>query len=110
MVKPRQRIDAVLIDDDFLVHATWQSLAKLKGKVLKTFTTIEEFMEISKEFEPEVSIFVDSNLAGGVKGETESQKIAKLGFKNIFLATGSEPSSFGAMPWIKAIVGKEPPW
>jgi hypothetical protein len=33
-----------------------------------------------------------------------------LGFSEIYLATGHQASLFGSMPWIKSIVGKEPPF
>jgi hypothetical protein len=49
-------------------------------------------------------------LGGGNKGEEISKKIYEMGFKDIYLATGYEPNAFPAMPWIKGIIEKEPPW
>src|SRR3990167_124965 len=55
-------------------------------------------------------IFIDSDLNDTVRGQDFAQELYKKGFTNIYLATGYRIADFGEMPWIKAVVGKEPPF
>ncbi len=54
--------------------------------------------------------YIDSNLSNGVKGEDVAWILSKRGFSNLYLATGFNASEFRPMTWIKAVIGKEPPW
>ena len=62
----------VLIDDDSLVHMTWELLAKKQGIELHTYFSIEEFLKQCQNYDKSTEIYIDSNLSDGVKGEIES--------------------------------------
>ena len=98
----------VLIDDDEMVHLFWKVEAKKYGVNLETFYSVDKFLKASSEMNKDCDIYVDSNLADNLKGEIESEKIAKEGFTNIYLATGYSPDHFKKPEWIKSIVGKRP--
>jgi hypothetical protein len=49
-------------------------------------------------------------LGDGIKGEEVSELIHARGFKKIYLATGRAEDSFGEMPWISGVVGKDAVW
>lgn len=100
--------DCILIDDDEIVQTFWKLEAKLKGKRLKTFTRFAEFNKDKSNISKNTPIYIDANLANGERGEVISQKVYELGFENLYLATGQDPSDFPPMPWLKGIVGKEP--
>ena len=100
--------NAALIDDDALVHMTWKMVAKQSGITLRTFKTPEAFL--AADIAKDAAIYIDSDLGNGIKGEKIAEKLFADGYKNIVLATGHAPDSFPAMPWIKQIIGKEPPW
>ncbi|MFH0799592.1 MAG: hybrid sensor histidine kinase/response regulator [Pseudomonadota bacterium] len=102
--------DAILIDDDDLVHINWKMAAKRKNKIVRVYAGPDEFWKESELFSKNTPIYVDSNLAGGVKGEDISRMMGKKGFSNLHLATGCDASQFDEMPWLKSIVGKNPPW
>lgn len=105
------RPDYVLIDNDALVHQTWSLAAKQHGKALMKFFSVDEFLVVSDDFDRTTPIYVDSDLGDGIKGEEMARYIHSSGFQSIYLQTGSSLKSFTApMPWIKAIVGKTPPW
>lgn len=101
-------IDAVLIDDQDMIHKTWQMMAKIKKINLASFHTPEEFFAKCGALDKNCRIFIDSNLADGVKGEVIAKDIYAKGFERIYLATGSDKSEFPPMPWIMDIVGKQP--
>ena len=103
-------VDAVLIDDDLLIHLTWKSVAKAAGKSLLCFASVDEFIKNTQNLPRDTVIYVDSNLGKGIKGEVAAEKISELGFAHICLATGYSADSFSKFPWIKQIVGKDPPW
>ena len=98
----------ILIDDDKMVHLFWEMEAKKQGSMLKTFFSVAEFLEVSDNINKKSNIFVDSNLADNLKGEIESEKIAKEDFPNIYLATGYSADDFEKPSWVKDIVGKRP--
>lgn len=102
--------DAVLIDDDKLVHDSWKIAAKKANKKLHTYFQHQDFLKDGKNFSKETLIYIDSNLAAGIKGEDIAWMINKKGFVNLYLATGYNTQDFEPMPWIKKIVGKNPPW
>lgn len=102
--------EAVLIDDDTLVHLAWQIAARQSKKQLRVFKNPDEFLLNADQIELSTPIFIDSNLGGGHKGEDFAKQIYSAGFMSIFLSTGADPKSFSGMPWIKKIIGKDPPW
>ncbi|MBL7544085.1 MAG: sensor histidine kinase [Bdellovibrionaceae bacterium] len=108
--KPKILVDGILLDDDRLVHACWEFEAKNRGKKFVSFYTPKDFFEVSSQYDYTSKIYIDSNLGGGLKGEDIGKKAADIGFTNIYLCTGYQPSDFPPMSWIKGIVGKEPPF
>lgn len=102
--------DAILIDDDTLMHTTWKMSAKTASKKVLCFATFEEFWTRIDEFDPATPIYIDSNLGNGVKGENVSRHIKDKGFQQIYLATGSAPEHIVSRPWITKIVGKAAPF
>lgn len=98
----------VLIDDDELMHMSWQLEANKKNIKLDSFKTIDEFIEKSHLYPKETNIYIDSNLADNVSGEIESERIYHAGFTELYLATGYSPGNIKKPNWIKAILGKRP--
>jgi signal transduction histidine kinase/CheY-like chemotaxis protein len=99
----------VLIDDDRLVHINWTSYCEKHSLPFCAFKSINAFLDASGAFDKASSrIFIDSNLGDGIKGEIESEKIFKLGFANLYLATGYEKDSIQKPAWIKEVYSKSP--
>ncbi len=105
-----RRTASVLIDDDPLVQKVWLMVAKSKGVPLAVFSSPAEFDSSTEVANTASTIFIDSELADGVKGEEFAERLHTRGFANLYLATGKSPDSFPPMPWIKGVVGKEAPW
>lgn len=104
------RPDAVLIDDDHLVHTVWKVAASANGKTLGAFSTPREFLAIVGRLDKTTPIYVDSKPGGGIRREDFAKDLHAQGFRNLYLATGRQPDSLPPMPWIKEIVGKKAPW
>ncbi|HFD2301594.1 TPA: hypothetical protein ACF2PY_003198, partial [Legionella pneumophila] len=51
-----------------------------------------------------------SDLGNNVRGEDCAKLLFDKGFIDVHLATGHSRDRFSQMPWIKSIVGKEPPF
>jgi signal transduction histidine kinase len=100
--------DTILIDDDELVRMVWDSKAKEKGVEFKSYADPSEanFEGLNKE----ACIYIDSNLANGLKGEELALKLFNDGFKNIYMATGYNPEDFKDLTFLKGVIGKSPPW
>lgn len=110
VIQPAAKYDAVLLDDDNLVHTVWQMEAKSRDKRLLTFTEPKSFLDELFKIDKDSPIFIDSNLGNGVAGESLVAQVKKLGFKEIHIATGYEPDSFAQIPGITSIVGKGHPF
>ena len=100
---------AILIDDDPLVRGAWLIRAKGAGVTIAVYESADAFRKIQGAVPLSLPIFVDSNLGDGIKGEVFAKELSEKGFTALYLATGYPPSYFKAMPWIKAIVTKDPP-
>jgi signal transduction histidine kinase len=107
-----EKWDAVLIDDDFVVRLKWKDSAEEYEKKIRIFSSAQEFYEAMSGIAFETPIYIDSQLANEIRGEEESKTIVAKGFKEIYLATGYDPSKFSQekLSWIRAVVGKTPPW
>ena len=103
-------IDAILIDDDLLVHATWELSAIKNNKSIQIFHSPNEFFAQSNRVPYKTPIYIDSNLSKGLKGELVAKEIHNEGFENIYLTTGFNKHDFVPMYWIKGILDKAPPW
>ncbi len=106
----KTRWDAVLIDDDPLAQATWRMTASKLGKSFRAFSTAAEFLAAVEEIDRGTPVYVDAELAGGVKGSLESRRIRDKGFAEVYLATGHDPAAFADLEYLSGVVGKEPPW
>ncbi|MBU0505667.1 HAMP domain-containing histidine kinase, partial [bacterium] len=108
--KTDQNCDAILIDDDYLVHTSWNIIAKRCGKIIRCYADPKDFVTNSKNINKSTPLYIDSNLGDDVKGEELAKEYFEQGFENIYLATGYSVEDFPNMPWIKGVVGKEPPF
>ena len=106
----RERLDAVLIDDDPLACMTWKMTASRLGKKFRAFASTKEFFEEAGGIDRETPVYVDAELSDGAKGDVESLKIHELGFVEVYIATGHEPEKFSGLPHLRSVVGKAPPW
>lgn len=102
------RIDAILIDDDELVRMTWQFAAKEKSKIVKVFSSFEEFKINQATLNKRTSLYIDSNLGNRIKGEDLVNEISEMGFESIYITTGSSKEEIKKSPLIKGIIGKDP--
>jgi len=102
----------ILIDNDKFICIAWKLKARESNVDLHIFNAIDDFLNSATNFSFCDQIYVDSDLGNGIKGEIESRKIYDLGFKNIYIATGHEPSSFDTskLTWIKEVISKMPPF
>ncbi|MCB0404804.1 MAG: hypothetical protein KDD51_08450 [Bdellovibrionales bacterium] len=102
--------ETILIEDDPLVRNMWRLAAKSENQTLRVFEQPSDFFRAAHLVSLKSRIYVDVELANGERGEKISRQIADLGFTNIFLTTGHPTWRFGALPWVRGIIGKAPPW
>lgn len=102
--------DAVLIDDDMLVHTVWKIAARTAKVDLLCFYSAESFDAHDGHVHPETPIYVDYELGDGLSGEAVTKELNRRGFGNLFLATGHAPGKFPEAGWLQGVVGKEPPF
>ena len=103
-------VTSILIDDDELIRLTWAQSAKKNNIDLKVYSEPSLFIKESTNFDKNVSIYIDSNLGNGIKGEVVAKEIHDLGFKNIYMSTGYESSHFEEMTHIRKVISKTAPW
>ncbi len=98
--------ELVLIDDDPLIIRTWSYGAKREGYKISCFGTIDEFISEIFLYRRSILIFVDSLLGDGLLGEKESERIFKMGYKNIHITSGRPIEEIRMRSWIRGVVGK----
>jgi two-component sensor histidine kinase len=105
---PQKIYDAILIDDDPLIHTVWQMYAHAKNKTLLALSSPKEFKEQLSLIDPISPLFIDSNLGDNIKGEVVAKEFFELGFKNISITTGYNAESIVSAPYIRQVLGKDP--
>lgn len=110
--------ECILIDDDVLVHLSWKMAAKPLLRVVESFRDPDVFFLRAQEFDRKTPIYVDLNLGNNHSGQDVCRRIHELGFEVIYISTGysaGNPAvSFSKLlerlPFLKGIVGKDPPF
>jgi hypothetical protein len=105
-----QKPDAVLLDDDDLVHFAWDLSAQALGKKLDIFSEPGKLFAAIGEYSADTKFYIDSNLGADIKGEQVAERLHRLGFNNLYLATGSCPDLYSSLTFLKGVVDKLPPW
>lgn len=100
----------ILLDDDPLVRMVWKIQAKKNNLPFVEFSNKEDFYIAISSFDKESTIYIDSELGQGIKGEEIVEDIAQMGFQHIFLTTGHDKSHFGEIKGLTDILGKGAPW
>ena len=100
----------VFIDDDDMMRMTWRFAAEAAGKSISTYSSFEEFIQELNNYSKSTIIYIDSDLGDDIKGEVYAKHLYDKGFFELHLATGHSKSQYVPLPWIKTVVGKEPPF
>lgn len=100
--------EIVLIDDDEVMRMAWSLAAEAVGEKIVTYSSPCEFNAAISNFNEETLLYIDSDLGSGIKGELFAKELYDKGFKNICITTGYVSERFVNMPWLKAVIGKEP--
>ncbi len=100
----------VFIDDNEMMRETWIFAAEVAGKSISTYSSFDGFVNEIHNYNKSTIIYMDSDLENNIKGEICAKYLFNKGFTEIHLATGHPKDMFSHMPWIKTIVGKDPPF
>lgn len=103
------RPDAVLVDDHIWIRKGWELSAARSGRRLRTCASMQEFQALQPQLDRATVLFIDSDLCDEMPGERFAWSLFDAGFTTIYLATGFDPDHFHPMPWLRGIIGKDPP-
>ncbi|MCW5590069.1 MAG: HAMP domain-containing histidine kinase [Legionellales bacterium] len=102
--------DLILLDDDPLIRTAWEFSAKLENKKIKTFSHFKELEQALPFFEKFIPIYLDYSLSEELTGTMVAEKLASMGFTELYLATGFEGYvNFQVPACIKKVVSKNFP-
>jgi signal transduction histidine kinase len=110
MITDIKQPELIFIDDDKLLTAAWEERALAFNKLIATFNSSGDFKKIMSHYDKNIPIYIDSDLREHLSGENFAKFLYGQGFHFLYLATGYDESKFGAIPWVKEIVNKEPPF
>lgn len=102
-------VDLLFVDDSDALTGMWEFVCENAGKKIVTFNSSHDFLRELECFPVDTSIYLDSDLKESIKGEDLAKIVFDKGYKNIYLATGHEKRELEKLPWIKQVVGKNPP-
>lgn len=100
----------VLIDDDPMMRLAWKFAAENIEQKFSSYSSTNDFNLKISEYDISTIIYIDSELGNGIKGEIYAKELYDKGFKELHLTTGHDPDQFTNIPWIKSIIGKQPPF
>lgn len=106
----RLSCDAVLLDDDPLIHMVWKLAASEKQKNVLFFSNVDDLLSRADDLHRSTPVYLDSNLGANIRGERVARELRQMGFQKIYLSTGYQPENLADLPEGVEIVGKEPPW
>ncbi len=106
----RKKYDAVLIDDDVLVHMAWKMAASEKNMCILCFTKPEEFFSQVERITVDTPIYTDVSLADDMRGDAVADFAISKGFKFVYLATGYESNELIKQEGLSGVVGKDFPF
>ena len=99
----------VFIDDLHANRVSWEVQAKLRGRVIKTFSSPDEFKQSHGHFDRSTEIYIDYLFHGEPIKPEVVKEILDLGFTKVMIATALAPTRVKVPPGILRIVGKEFP-
>jgi signal transduction histidine kinase len=104
--------NVVLVDNDESIISLWKTAAKRNESVaLRCFANSADLFKVIQTISSSDEIYVDSNLGAGAPAGIEIIKsLHELGYKNLHITTGDIPKNVQSAPWVKAVIGKSPPW
>jgi signal transduction histidine kinase len=106
--------DAILLDDDPLVHTTWNWSARHHKINLKIYSDAPTFLSELSSIPKTTPIYIDSSLGKQTRGEDILLQLSKLGYEKLTLATGYHPDQFlqklKDVPGFQGVRDKTPPW
>ena len=79
-----------------------------RTEICAFFGSAEEFLAAAREIDLETPLYIDVNLGTGIKGQDFALEAARIGFTNIFLATGYDVQDVARPDCVTAVVGKDP--
>ena len=100
----------VLIDDDEVIRAVWELAAEESGKIINTYKNPNDFISDMHHYNKNTTIYINSELKSDLPGEVYAKNFYEEGFREIHLASGYQAEKFSQMPWIKSVIGKQPPF
>lgn len=102
--------DLIFIDDNTCLTDAWVLHGKRVGKKVDAFNDIPSFQSMLMHYKKDIPIYIDADLNTYISGAELARDLYSQGFINLYLSTGYSADSFQEMSWIKAIIGKEPPF
>jgi hypothetical protein len=111
VIAPQHSADLIVqIDDDPLVRQVWSMLAFSKKLRMRQFGSWDEFFAVEPAIDRGARIYVDVDLGASIGGLDVSRALHEKGFENIYLSTGYYLSAEKVPPFVKGVIGKEPPF
>lgn len=101
----------VLIDNDPANHLAWKLAARKYGKEFMSFSAVPDLLNELDNIETDADIFIDLHLGlQDLDGLGVAKILSARGYSNLFITTGANLGSISRPRWVKAIIGKSPPW
>ena len=104
------RWDAVLVDDDPLVHLTWKLSARTAAKQLLGCRSASELRAQLPALPRSTPLYLDSHLGEGISGEELATELQQAGFTELHIVSGYEAVRFSHLAFLRSVLGKNPPW
>lgn len=102
--------DLIFIDDSESLAQAWEMAGATVGKKIKIYHSMDALLAEVDAYPKTMPFYIDSHLPGEMPGEELAKILYDQGYRELYLATGYPPEQFSDCTWLKAVVGKSPPF
>jgi FixJ family two-component response regulator len=102
--------DLIFIDDSESLAQAWEMAGATVNKNVKIYHSAAKLLSEIERYSQSTPLYIDSQLEGQMSGEELAKILYDKGYRELYLATGYPPEHFSHCTWLKAVVGKNPPF
>jgi len=102
--------DLIFIDDNESLAQAWELAGSAVGKKIKIYHSVDKLLAEISHYPKSMPLYIDSHLPGEMPGQELAKILYDLGYHELYLATGYPPEQFSHCTWLKAVIGKSPPF
>lgn len=102
--------EGIFLEDMDGLQMAWEMHGASKGVKVHGFLSYEDYLNSQLLVDLRTPVFIDLNFGEERRGWEIAKKFHEQGFQNLYISTGEKLASIVKPEYVKAILGKQPPF